>query len=67
MKGKPTQKNYKDLMRLYKEKIRRAEAQLEHNLAIVIKDIKRFCGGLGSIRSRVGLNDLRILLEPKLF
>lgn len=37
-KGQATQEDYKDAMRLYKEQSRRAKAQVELNLAIVVKD-----------------------------
>ncbi len=39
-KGQATQEDYKDVVRLCREKIRRAKAQLELNLATVIKDNK---------------------------
>ena len=37
-KGQATQEDYKDVVRLCREKIRRAKAQLELNLATTIKD-----------------------------
>jgi len=37
-KGQATQEDYKDVMRLFREKIRRDKAQLEINLATVVKD-----------------------------
>ena len=40
-KGQATQEDYKDVVRLYREKIRRAKAQLELNLATAIKDNKK--------------------------
>ncbi|KAK4812034.1 hypothetical protein QYF61_026172 [Mycteria americana] len=40
-KGQATQEDYKDAMRLYREKIRRAKAQLEPNLATAVKDNKK--------------------------
>ncbi|GAB0209753.1 hypothetical protein GRJ2_003441000 [Grus japonensis] len=40
-KGQATQGDYKDVVRLCREKIRRAKAQLELNLATVIKDNKK--------------------------
>ncbi|KAF1590602.1 UNVERIFIED_CONTAM: hypothetical protein FQV16_0005669, partial [Eudyptes robustus] len=40
-KGQATQHDYKDVVRLCREKIRRAKAQLELNLATAIKDNKK--------------------------
>ncbi|KAK4826056.1 hypothetical protein QYF61_004171 [Mycteria americana] len=40
-KGQPTQEDYKDVVRLCREKMRRAKAQLELNLATAIKDNKK--------------------------
>ena len=40
-KGQATQEDYKDVVRLCREKIRRAKAQLELNLATALKDNKR--------------------------
>ena len=40
-KGQATQEDYKDVVRLHREKIRRAKAQLELNLATALKDIKK--------------------------
>jgi len=40
-KGQATQEDYKDIMRLCREKVRRAEAQLELSLATPIKDNKK--------------------------
>ncbi|KAK4811142.1 LOW QUALITY PROTEIN: hypothetical protein QYF61_019773 [Mycteria americana] len=40
-KGQATQEDYKDVVRLCREKIRRAKAQLEFNLATAIKDNKK--------------------------
>ncbi|GAB0187132.1 mitochondrial enolase superfamily member 1 [Grus japonensis] len=40
-KGQATQENYKDVVRLCREKIRRAKAQLELNLATVVRDNKK--------------------------
>ena len=40
-KGQATQEDYKNVVRLCREKIRRAKAQLELNLAIAIKDRKK--------------------------
>jgi len=40
-KGQATQEDYKDIMRLCREKVRRAKAQLELSLAIAIKDNKK--------------------------
>ncbi|KAK4815667.1 hypothetical protein QYF61_005413 [Mycteria americana] len=40
-KGQATQEDYKDIMRLCREKIRRAKAQLERNLATAVKDNKK--------------------------
>ena len=37
-KGQATQEDYKDVMRFCREKIRRAKAQLELNLATAVKD-----------------------------
>jgi len=37
-KGQATQEDYRDFVRLCREKIRRAKAQLELNLATAIKD-----------------------------
>ncbi|KAK4828384.1 hypothetical protein QYF61_026122 [Mycteria americana] len=43
-KGQATQKDYKDVVRLCRQKIRRAKAQLELNLTTAIKDNKKcFC------------------------
>ncbi|KAK4807004.1 LOW QUALITY PROTEIN: hypothetical protein QYF61_000333 [Mycteria americana] len=43
-KGQATQEDYKDVVRLCREKIRRAKAQLQLNLATAIKDNKKcFC------------------------
>ena len=43
-KGQATQEDYKDVVRLCRENIRRAKAQLELNLATVIKGNKKcFC------------------------
>jgi len=39
-KGQATQEDYRDVMRLCKEKTRRAEAQLKLSLATAIKDNK---------------------------
>ena len=39
--GQATQEDYKDVVRLCREKIRRAKAQLELNLATAIKDNKK--------------------------
>ncbi|KAK4823439.1 LOW QUALITY PROTEIN: hypothetical protein QYF61_002125 [Mycteria americana] len=41
MNGQATQKDYKDVVRLYREKIRGAKAQLELNLVIAIKGDKK--------------------------
>ena len=40
-KGQATQEDYKDVVRLCREKIRRAKAQLELNLATAVKDNKK--------------------------
>ena len=40
-KGQATQEDCKDVVRLYREKIRRAKAQLELNLATAVKDNKK--------------------------
>ena len=40
-KGQATQKDYKDVTKLCREKIRRAKAQLELNLATAVKDNKK--------------------------
>ncbi|KAK4824994.1 hypothetical protein QYF61_022520 [Mycteria americana] len=40
-KGQATQEDYRDVMRLCREKIRRAKAQLELNLATAVKDNKK--------------------------
>ncbi|KAK4826796.1 hypothetical protein QYF61_011604, partial [Mycteria americana] len=40
-KGQATQEDYKDVVRLCREKIRRAKAQLEFNLATAINDNKK--------------------------
>ena len=40
-KGQATQADYKDVMKLCGEKIRRAKAQLELNLATAVKDNKK--------------------------
>ncbi|KAK4821440.1 hypothetical protein QYF61_020023 [Mycteria americana] len=40
-KGQATQEDYKDVMRLCREKIRRAKDQLELNLATAVKDNKK--------------------------
>jgi len=40
-KGQATQEDYKDIVKLYREKVRRAKAQLEHLLATAIKDNKK--------------------------
>ena len=40
-KGRATQEDYKDVMRLCREKIRRAKAQQEINLATAVKDNKK--------------------------
>ncbi|GAB0207710.1 hypothetical protein GRJ2_003236700 [Grus japonensis] len=40
-KGQATQEDYKDIVRLCREKIRRAKAQLELNLATAVKDNKK--------------------------
>ncbi|KAK4830698.1 LOW QUALITY PROTEIN: hypothetical protein QYF61_012867 [Mycteria americana] len=40
-KGEATQEDYKDVVRLCREKIRRAKAQLDLNLATAIKDNKK--------------------------
>ncbi|GAB0184205.1 mitochondrial enolase superfamily member 1 [Grus japonensis] len=42
-KGQATQEDYKDVVRLCREQIRRAKAQLELNLATAIKDNKKLC------------------------
>ncbi|PKU36300.1 rna-directed dna polymerase from mobile element jockey-like [Limosa lapponica baueri] len=42
-KGQATQEEYRDLMKLYREKIRKAKAQLELNLANDIRDNKKSC------------------------
>lgn len=39
-KGQAAQENYKDVIKLCKEKIKRAKAQLEFNLATVVQDNK---------------------------
>jgi len=39
-KGQATQEDYKDIVRLYREKVIRAKAQLELSLATAIKDKK---------------------------
>ncbi|KAK4813674.1 LOW QUALITY PROTEIN: hypothetical protein QYF61_017641 [Mycteria americana] len=41
-KGQATQEDYKGVARLCKEKIRRAKAELELNLAAVVKDNKKY-------------------------
>ena len=40
-KGQATQEDYKDVVRLCREKIRRTKAQLELNLATAAKDNKK--------------------------
>jgi len=40
-KGQATQEHYKEVMRLCREKIRRAKAQLELNLTTAVKDSKK--------------------------
>ncbi|KAF1544809.1 hypothetical protein FQV19_0013932, partial [Eudyptula minor] len=40
-KGQATQEEYRDLVRSCREEMRKAKAQLEHNLAAVIKDDKK--------------------------
>ena len=40
-KRQATQEGYKDVMRLCREKIRRAKAQLELHLATAVKDVKK--------------------------
>lgn len=40
-KGKATQEDSKDIMRLCREKIRRSKAQQKFNLATAVKDIKK--------------------------
>jgi len=40
-KGQATQEDYKDVMKLHREKIRRAKAQLDLNLATAEKDNKK--------------------------
>ncbi|KAF1484195.1 hypothetical protein FQV17_0002995, partial [Megadyptes antipodes antipodes] len=40
-KGKATQGEYRDLVRSCREEMRKAKAQLEHNLAAVVKDNKK--------------------------
>jgi len=39
--GQSTQEDYKDIMRLCREKVRRAKAQLELSLATAVKDNKK--------------------------
>ncbi|KAK4832941.1 hypothetical protein QYF61_026584 [Mycteria americana] len=41
-KGQATQEDYKDVVRLCREKIRRARAQIELNLATAVKDNKKY-------------------------
>jgi len=41
-KGQATQENYKDVVRLCREKIRRVKAQLELNLATAVSANKTF-------------------------
>ncbi|KAF1475360.1 hypothetical protein FQV18_0003892, partial [Eudyptula minor novaehollandiae] len=40
-KGQATQEEYRDLVRSCREEMRKAKAQLEHNLAAVVKDNKK--------------------------
>ena len=40
-KGQATQEDYKDVVRLCREKMRRAKAQLEFNLATAVQDNKK--------------------------
>ena len=42
-KGQATQEDYMDVVRLCREKIRRAKAQPELNLATAVKDSKKCC------------------------
>ncbi|PKU42802.1 rna-directed dna polymerase from mobile element jockey-like [Limosa lapponica baueri] len=55
MKGQATQEEHRDLVRLYREKIRKAKAQLELNLAINIRDNKK-CFYKYINKKRVGEN-----------
>jgi len=42
-KGRPLRRSFKDVVRLCREKIGWAKAQLELNLATAIKDNKKMC------------------------
>ncbi|GAB0210066.1 hypothetical protein GRJ2_003472400 [Grus japonensis] len=58
-KGQATQEDYKDVMRLCREKIRKAKAQLELNLATAVKDNKNV--SINTLATKGGLRRLSIL------
>lgn len=41
-KGQKTQREYKEVVRMHREKIRKVKAQSELNLAVGVKDNKKF-------------------------
>ncbi|PKU27535.1 hypothetical protein llap_22160 [Limosa lapponica baueri] len=57
-KGQATQEEYRDLIRLYREKIRKAKAQLELNLATDIRDNKKVFINMSTKRVRENLHPL---------
>jgi len=61
-KGQPTHKDYKDIVRLCREKVRRAKAQLELSLGTAIKDNKK-CGYKYISRKRRAKENLHLLLD----
>ncbi|KAK4825063.1 hypothetical protein QYF61_023067 [Mycteria americana] len=61
-KGQETQEDYKDVVRLCREKIRRAKAQLELNLATALKDNNKYFYKYISNKRRAQEN-LHLLLD----
>ena len=63
-KGRATQKEYKEVVKMCREKIRKAKAQLELNLAAGVKGNKKLFTSISTVRGGPGRISILYWMRP---